>query len=259
MTQTAILLLGKLASPLKGVAEPTQHSQIPIWVDWLAQGLTLLGLVIALVQLFRTNGATKHARKVLEDATEGLYRTQAIAAIVDTKAILLSIETALADKNREALRRELSSYSMRANEIVRYLEQIDEDTTTLSDLLQESAIDASNGLNELDADKGVDLVATPYLREVITGIRGVVPRVHGLSALIASKPLTTMKKKKVKQGHRADHAQVVPSSEMSSLTYADVFGALGEYSGTASTSTHPQNKPFRHGMSPIAGGTTDEI
>ncbi|GAA2910603.1 ATP/maltotriose-dependent transcriptional regulator MalT [Microbacterium keratanolyticum] len=91
-------------------------ANIPGMLDWIGFVLGGLGIVVALVQLYKSRGALQAAKNALDEARNGLVRDQIIVLLPSFSEIASSLTGAMHADSREAAVDVLQRFSERASE-----------------------------------------------------------------------------------------------------------------------------------------------
>lgn len=101
------------------------NTNIPGWLDWIAFVLGGIGLVAALVQLFRSRGALEAAAEALKTTRRALISNQLLAVLPAFEEIANSLPAAVHADNRVLTGELLLRFEYRVQESLAMLEALD--------------------------------------------------------------------------------------------------------------------------------------
>lgn len=94
---------------------------MPGLLDWIAFVLGMIGMAVALFQLFRSRNALVAAREALEEARETLIRDQTLQVLPSFSEISESLDDAMRQDSREFAELALQRFSFKASEALALL------------------------------------------------------------------------------------------------------------------------------------------
>lgn len=121
----------------------------PTMLDWIAFVLGGAGIAFTIVQLLRSKGALQAARDELNRTRSTLMKNQLLAVLPGFEEILVTLEQAIRDNNRDLADEQLTRFAYRSQEAAELLKGSSEEFTPMVDSLIEAARNATTTRSSL--------------------------------------------------------------------------------------------------------------
>lgn len=164
------------------------HESAPMWLDYVGIGLTILGFVIAIRQLYKVQGAKSAAEGATADTTNHFITNQFLTTAERFRGILGDLQGALDQSDRTAVIGYLSEFVFEATSAADLMDAMEVEGRLSSDQVRDAANEASlashnlriNDLAQINGVTNKALLAittvTPSLDALGKKIRNKLPR-----------------------------------------------------------------------------------
>lgn len=151
---------------------------VPGALDWIGFILGGVGILVALVQLFRSRGALKAAKSALDSTRLRLMTNQLVSILPSFETTSKSIDDAIRENDRDAASAALAAYCSQAHRAASLIRSTDIGFTELSARITIYAKNASDARDGLFYDEGT---VHALIGHVASDIRILAAEIGGMS------------------------------------------------------------------------------